>query len=505
MITKILTRLTNKKDDTKLFWLVLIGAMTTAGLISLAIGLRQSIWFDEAYSILLAHQSLGELIRLTGIDTHPPLYYILLKVWAGVFGWSELSLRLSSIVSMVLAIGIGGLLLRKMFGARLAIGGVLALMLAPLLLRYGFEVRMYADASLIGVAATYALYSAWQAKHKARWGWLAVYGVLVAIGTYTLYYLTFLWIAHVVWLLYVHIRSRQQRQLWPFAAAYGGAVLLFVPWLPTFIGQMTNGALAPIGQPLNLDQLLGIATFNVLYQPLYMVPVALTFLAIAVFAALVWIVPRSRQVLKGKYAEVALLIMYIGVPIGLLMIVSLGKSMYTERYLSHVAIGLVMLLGIVVFAALQQAGARSKARRWAPLAIYGALLVGTIQLAIVGNFNFQRLQTPTVNQAAASLDDCAPGTKLLASDPYVMTELSYYLGHCNVYFVSEWETLRGGYAPFSGSAQQIKSTEDLQDDRITYVYYSNPDQPLPARYIEVSHRSYGALNITEYERAPSSE
>lgn len=504
MITKILTRLTNKKDDTKVFWLVLIGTMVTAGIISLSVGLRQSIWFDEAYSILLAHQSVAELLRLTSIDTHPPLYYLLLKAWGGLFGWSELSLRLSSIVSMMGAIGVGGLLLRKMFGPRLALGGLLALMIAPLLLRYGFEVRMYADASLIGVAATYALYSAWQANLASlRWRWLIVYGLLVAVGTYTLYYLTFLWIAHVAWILYVHIRSRRQKQLWPFATAYGAAALLFAPWLPTFIKQMSNGALAPIGQPLNLDQLLSIGTFNTLYQPLYTVPVALTFLVIAFFAALLWVVPRARTHLKHKSNEVILLIMYIGIPILLLMGVSFAKSMYTERYLSHVAIGLVLLLGVVVFAALQETHSRKLKQRWAPIAIYGTLLVGTVQLAIVGNLNFQRLQTPTVNEVAAQLQDCSPGSKLLASDPYVMTELSYYLGHCNVYFVSEWDILRGGYAPFSGSAQQVKSTEDLEDDRITYIYYGEPDQPLPARYIEVSHRSYGSLNVSEYERSSS--
>ncbi len=503
MITKILTNLTNKKDDTKLFWLVLIGAMVTAGLISLAIGLRQSIWFDEAYSILLAKQTLGELVRLTAIDTHPPLYYLLLKAWAGVFGWSEISLRLSSIVSMILAIGAGGLLLRKMFGARLAIGGVLALIIAPLLLRYGFEVRMYADASLVGVLATYALYSAWQSSHKQRWLWLAGYCALVAIGTYTLYYLTFLWIAHVVWLVYTHIRDRQQKQLWQFAIAYAGAAVLFAPWLPTFVKQMTNGALAPIGQPLNLDQLLGIGTFNTLYQPLYTVPVLLTFVVIALVGALIWIVPRARQALADKHAEIALLVTYMSVPIALLMVVSLGKSMYTERYLSHVAIGLVMLLGIVTMAALLNTNTRKRAHMWAPIAVYGVLLIGTIQLAVVGNFNFQRLQTPTVNQVAASLDDCTPGQKILASDPYVMTELSYYLSHCQVYFVSEWETLRGGYAPFSGSAYQIKNTDDLTDEKITYIYYGTPDQSLPARYTEVSHRSYGSMNVAEYRLASS--
>lgn len=499
MSKKLLQKLTRRKNETQLFRLVLIVTALMAGAISLWIGLRQSVWFDEAYSILLAKQPIGELLRLTALDTHPPLYYVLLKGWAGIFGWSELSLRGASVGSMVLAIIIGGLLLRRMFGSKLAIGGLLLVMIAPLVLRYGFEIRMYADAALAGVAATYALYSAWQSQGQKRAWWLVAYGVLVAVGTYLLYYLAFLWIAHVVWLLYIHIKRKQPwKKLVPYIAAYAGAVLLFLPWLPTFLAQTSNGALAPIGQPLNLDQLLGIATFNTLYQPPYMMSIGLTVVAIAIVAAFIWAVPRARQELKGKSDEVVLLIMYIGVPIVLLMGVSLVRSMYTERYLSHVAIGLILLLGVVVAAAVQHAGREKQRAVWALGIIYGALLIGTVQLTLLGNFNFQRLQTPTVKQAAASLEACAPGRRLLVADPYVMTELGYYLPDCQIYFVSQWDTLGGGYAPYSGSKYQVKDINILNDQRVTYVFYGTPDQLMPDRYKEVSRETFGALNVVEY-------
>lgn len=502
MKRKLTAMLAKHKNEEAFFRLILLVVALAAGCISIWIGLRQSVWFDEAYSILLAKQPLGELLRLTALDTHPPLYYILLKGWASIFGWSELSLRMASVGSMVLAAVVGGLLLRKMFGPKLAIGGMLALMIAPLLLRYGFEIRMYADASLIGIAATYALYSAWQSKGRGRGLWLILYGVLVAVGMYLLYYLAFLWIAHVVWLVYVHVRRKQTwRRLLPYGAAYMGAVVLFLPWLPTFLGQTSNGALAPIGQPLNLDQLLGIATFNILYQPLYMLSIGLTVVTIAISAALIWAIPRARRELNTKRDEVALLGMYIGVPIALLMAVSLFRSMYTERYLSHVAVGLLLLLGVMMAAAVQHERGARRRSRWALGIVYGALLIGTIQLASLGNFNFQRLETPSVNKAAARLQDCAPSSRLLAADPYVMTELSYYLSECPMYFVSQWDTLRGGYAPFSGSKYQIKDVNTLNDQSITYVFYGSPDQPLPAIYKERAKHTYGALNVVEYQRS----
>jgi mannosyltransferase len=452
MIHKLTGLLARRKNEEKLFRMILIAAAFMAGFISLWIGLKQSIWFDEAYSILLAQQPIAELLRLTALDTHPPLYYLLLKGWASIFGWSELSLRISSVLPMMGAVVVGGLLVRRMFGNRAAVGAVLTLMLAPLLLRYGFEIRMYAWASFIGISATYALYSAWKAKNRKRLYWLIGYALLVAAGTYLLYYLVFLWFAHVAWLVYVHVKHRKPwKTLLPYVLSYVGAVVLFLPWLSSFLAQTANDALAPIGQPLNLEQLLGIATFNTMYHPIYAVGMGLTAVAIALVAMLIWAIPRARVALKGKSDEIALLIMYTGVPIVLLMGISLNRSMYTERYLSHVAIGLLLLLGVVIVSAVQKAGREKRRAIWALAILYGALFVGTLHLASIGNFNFQRMQTPTVREAASSLQNCAPGTKLLAADPYVATEFSYYLPQCDLYFVSEWDTLGGGYAPFSGS------------------------------------------------------
>ena len=464
----------------------------------MGVGIRQSVWFDEAYTILLAKQPIGQLLSLTGVDTHPPLFYILLKGWAGVFGWGELALRSLSVLCMVGALLIGGMLVRKMFGYRTAIVTVCILALSPLLLRYGFEIRMYAFASLVGVAATYCLYSATKAASAVCWRWLAGYGVLVAVGMYSLYYMAFLWIAHVVWLVAMWLLQKQHiRQLLPYVYSYIGAVVLFAPWLPTFLGQMGNGALAPIGQPMNYEQLSGIVSFNVLYHPSSSLGVLLTLLFIMWLAVVAWAIVRAKSSLMANYrSEALLLACYIGVPIMLLVCISFAKPMYTERYLSHVAIGLMMSVGVIVSIVLSQL---RKRRFLMGLAVMAPLCVGVFSLVAAGNFNFQRNERPTVNQVALTLNDCAKGTQLIAADPYVATEMAYYLPDCTMHFVSRWDTLGGGYAPFSGSPLQVKNTEDLSSDRVTYVYYGTPDQAIPDRYSVKDTLTIGALNVTEYE------
>ncbi len=64
------------------------------------IALNQSLWLDEAIGALVARdmsytQILTDFMR---VDNHPPLYYLLLKSWTSVFGYSEISLRMPSVL-----------------------------------------------------------------------------------------------------------------------------------------------------------------------------------------------------------------------------------------------------------------------------------------------------------------------------------------------------------------------------------------------------------------------
>ena len=72
----------NKLTSSKSFLIIVVLAGVLATLIALAIGVQQSVWFDEAYSVRVAQQPLGDLLSLTAVDTHPPLYYMILKLWA---------------------------------------------------------------------------------------------------------------------------------------------------------------------------------------------------------------------------------------------------------------------------------------------------------------------------------------------------------------------------------------------------------------------------------------
>lgn len=484
------------------FLWILGGAAIVFAILSVSIGLGQSVWFDEAYSIMLAKQPAVQIVHLTALDTHPPFYYLLLKGWASLFGWGEWALRSLSVLSAALALMFAGLTARRMFGARVALMALPFIALAPFLIRYGFEIRMYALASLIGMMATYVLVRAWQTKPgRDQWALYIVYAALVALGMYTLYYLAVLWIAHAAWLVWMTAKEKKPLNEWlrqPWLIAYGASIVLFLPWLPAFVSQLSNGALAAISQPLTTENLVGIVSFEFLYRPSWQLGAFLSLITVGVISLLVYLTVKAFKTVSAKQRPyLVLLAWYMAIPIAIVAVVSIARPMYVERYLAHVAIGGMLYVGVIVALTYSKATRRAKAASYTLVAV---MLLGIMQLSAVGNYNFQRLQTPMAKQAAAVMQQCTQGATVFAADPYVAIELAYYLPDCQIYFFSQYATLRGGYAPLSDSPLRIgdPQKELAQSKQVYYVYYGDPILTLPDTLKQTRQADFGAIHVRTF-------
>lgn len=500
MIQTILDRFKSRQLE-RYFLLTVILTAVGAMIISLMIGLQQSVWFDEAYSIILAKQPVVNLIHLTSMDTHPPFYYLLLKGWAGLFGWSEFALRSLSVVAFGGSIVVGAILVRRLFGVRAALISLPVAALSPFLLRYGFEIRMYALASLIGISATYVLVVARETRGKTQqWRLYVIYALLVAIGVYTLYYTALLWIAHLVWQVVLAYKDKKPIVKTPWFMSYVGAVLLFLPWLPLFVSQITNGALAAISQPMTLDNLGGIVSFAFLYEPAWQLDGYTTIIIVFVMVLIGVLTYRAFKVAsKKEKTYLWLLALYILVPVVVIALVSLAKPLYVERYISHILIGGLLFVGVIIAEATRRSSPRII---FAVGVFFVVLLLGIDQLATVGNYNYQRLQKPSVKDVAAAMKDhCSDGTTILAADPYVAIELSYYLpASCQLRFYSQSDILKGGYAPLSDSAARIElpARELANSRKLYYVYYGNAQLTMPSNLRQDSHQAFGAMNVDAF-------
>lgn len=469
------------------YWWVMalgVGLVTCVGALLLSIGV--SVWFDEGYSIFIAKQPVETLLAHTAVDAHPPLYYLLLKWWGGLFEFNELALRALSALFAGAAASLGLMLTKRLFGLRAALMSLPVLLLAPFVLRYGFEIRMYSLAALIGVGATYSLVLARQTKKVAWW---AVYAVLVALGMYTLYVVVALWIAHLVWLIWSSVKDGQPIRQWKWVWAYVGSVVLFLPYIMTFFGHVMTSVLSKVGTEVTLTKLVDVVTVFLTYKPEWAtggwVSLAILVLLVGIIGAFIAVFRRA----KGKQRRYLILYACMaGIPLLFFALMSLPprESIFLPRYLAHVAVWMYLLVAVVL--ALSTDALKSK---WRTYGVYGLLLVvlgyGTVNLAIDQNVTLERVQTPMARQLRAELAhtdaDCGDQTTIVADGPYVYLETIYYYDGCDMkFYYPEDFDYRGGYAPLSGSELRVESTESITSRYLVHLRETEPALEIDSRY-----------------------
>ncbi len=149
------------------------------------ISLNQSLWLDEATTARVIKQyNYQEIItKFSPTDFHPPLYYLFMKFWTNIFGYSEISLRMPSVL-FSLAVGWVVYLLAGVWGA-------VFFLFNPLIVYYSHEARMYMMATMFLTLSLYYFLK----KKKILFGifgglgMLTFYGSVFLVATFLLYFL----------------------------------------------------------------------------------------------------------------------------------------------------------------------------------------------------------------------------------------------------------------------------------------------------------------------------
>ncbi|HXX46645.1 MAG TPA: hypothetical protein VEN47_00365 [Myxococcota bacterium] len=207
-------------------------ALTTAigGAIALLAAHTKSFWGDEIRSLEFATMSVGRALAEIAADCHPPAYFLLLRLWVGVFGTSELALRLfqglqaSALLLAALA------LFRKLMPERRFHPFWLLLALASELWLCAPMLRYYALAATLALLATLA-FTAWLERPSS--GRSLSLGALYALLLYTDYPASFVAVMHLAW-----IAARRPELLVRFVAIGAAAAAPFLPWLEITIRQI---------------------------------------------------------------------------------------------------------------------------------------------------------------------------------------------------------------------------------------------------------------------------
>lgn len=128
------------------------------------IHLDQSLWLDEATTAVTVRQySFWQIItQFSPADFHPPFYYLFMDLWTRFAGYSEIALRMPSVIFSVLSGYFVYKSARRLFpssehGLSASVLSAVFFLLNPLIVYYAQEARMYAFVTFLIAANFYYL------------------------------------------------------------------------------------------------------------------------------------------------------------------------------------------------------------------------------------------------------------------------------------------------------------------------------------------------------------
>jgi hypothetical protein len=182
--------------------------------------------YDESFSLWLADKPVGELLSLARFDAHPPLYYLLLKLFTAftpdnIIVATSLSL-LFSLAGVVAVFFLG----RAIMSPRAGLIAGLLYAVWPLSVEQATNIRMYSLVFLLG--ALFWLFF-WRAVRETRPRFLYLLGLCTVAGLLTHYTFFVLVLTAVVILTIWQIQHREYNRhvWWPLLAGF----IIFIPWV----------------------------------------------------------------------------------------------------------------------------------------------------------------------------------------------------------------------------------------------------------------------------------
>lgn len=405
-------------------WFILGLALAMLTLLMLPNLIGASAYFDEGYSAFLAKHDVITMAFYTALDVHPPLYYAALHVWQFFSGDSVAGLRLLSVVFAWIAVAFGFLIARRWFGRQAAWIAVILMALSPLLIRYGATMRMYTMALAIAFSATYVLLRALESKDKKWW---IIYGILVAAGMWTNYFMALVWATHFLWLAYEKRNDKAIMRRW--LSAITGAFVLYLPWLPLLV--FRYGEIQVNGfwiKPISMETIASTISQSLVFRS---ASDTTSWLMIAIIALIIAVSITGRSVYKklrpADKPRFRMLLAMSSLPVILLIIGSLPpfRPSFAYRYVIVAAVASTLLMGVIV------ASARFASREGLKKAGLIALLLivfvsGATQAVVRGNRNLDTGGQNKIGQVIDKVHSSRQPAEIVIRSSYTYYAASLY-------------------------------------------------------------------------------
>ncbi len=159
---------------------------------------------------------------------HPPLYFLLVRIWMGFFGNSSSALRMLSVLISLFVFPCIFWLCIELFGSRLVAWIAVGLVsISPFYVLYAQEARQYSLWTVMILLSSALLLRAMRLPGLMNW---VLYMTAVILGLYTHLFFVLVVAAHGLYVLVIE-RLRPTRLIISYSIVTGISLLAFLPWI----------------------------------------------------------------------------------------------------------------------------------------------------------------------------------------------------------------------------------------------------------------------------------
>jgi hypothetical protein len=347
-------------------------------------------------------------------DTHPPLYYLLLRGWVAIAGDSVLALRFFSVIPSMLSVALIVPLARVLTRGRPLMGTSVVPVLAALGLALADsenflaqEIRMYTLTTMLAILSMVA-YIRWYRMPNMKWAVLWLIGTVALAYTYYLgLYIPFIQGLHALFFLRGRVRL----------GAISILSVSMLPFLPWFLTVTLDQLSTPPPHEMFNSQPSDLATL-VEIRDKYLTRQWSLVLALAALGMVIRVYGQRFRVRWHPLREPILVLMWALLPVIITFMANAWLPILTPRKLALIAPAVALLV------AWGLANLRQPVRE---------LLVGVLVIYGMVSVDFYQLKEPW-NQIAENMTRYSlPGDAALMEVGLGGYPLGYYLDHSEAF------------------------------------------------------------------------
>jgi uncharacterized membrane protein len=296
------------------------------------------LWSDEIYTKSMLRGSLSDFYTKFKNDLHPPLYYLGLRLFTGLFGLNAVSLRLFSVLGVLSTILLGYFAGQRVFGKQGALYFCLMLISIPMLAAYSHQARMYTWAAF---SVTGVFIYAYLFMRTGKTRDLVLLFVFTVLAMYTHYYSM---VAALVANMFVffHLLLTKNKKWLPHLISLLSATILFLPWLFMFIIQVKKVQHAFWASEVSLNAIL--SCFKIPFTEQFWTTNYSISLTILIYSLIVFTIFISFTKSFSEYRLVLWLSLFIF--LGTLLVVTIislfSQPILSTRYVTTIVTMLVI-------------------------------------------------------------------------------------------------------------------------------------------------------------------